>query len=129
MHLQEKETLGNEISQLNFSKEELTALVAKLRLEIIDLESRLKAATENNSSSQGELKVEIERLMREIADRIKQHAQELQELKDKLNSQKKLELQQMREKYERELDALKRASLNDKQGVAKELQKRIDELE
>ena len=35
----------------------------------------------------------------------------------------------MREKFEKEIENLKRAAMNDKQGILKELQAKIDELE
>jgi len=35
----------------------------------------------------------------------------------------------MREKFEKEIESLKRAAMNDKQGLMKELQTKIEELE
>lgn len=50
-------------------------------------------------------------------------------MQDRMKSQKDEELKELKEKYERMIEDLKKNSMNDREFVQRELQKRIDELE
>lgn len=68
------------------------------------------------------LKAELERVK-------KQGVSEMEDLRARLKSQMESQLEDQKQKYEKIIDEMKRNSVNDRQFVQNELQKRIEALE
>ena len=100
-----------------------------MKSQISQLERDLEAARESSASSQGELQQRLKQLQEEL-ERVRQDAQQqLRDLEQKLNFDHEQAIAQLKAKYERMIEELKRNSDSDKEFVQKELQKRIEELE
>lgn len=111
---------NNEIQRLLGQIKQLEEEIDSLNKTIADLKSQLEQALASGAQGEQQLREEINRLLKEIEALKVKHAGEMKDQHEKLTKQKDKELDQLKTKYEKMIEELKRNAAADKEHMQRE---------